>query len=229
MKKLALLAAALLATTAIAQDKKAPAAPAAAQAAPAAAPAAPAAAAKAPAAPAPAGKDVAVVGEVAKITATVEAIDQKTREVTLKGPKGGKVSFVAGPDVKNLAQVQKGDEVVIEYGMALAMELKKSTKTAATRTIKEGAKSAAPGQKPGAVMAREVAFVAKVDAIDTKTNVVTLSGVEHTVDLKVKDPAVLKNFKAGDFVEGVYVEAMAISVQKPAAKAPAAPAAPAKK
>ena len=46
---------------------------------------------------------------------------------------------------------------------------------------------------------------------------------------KVKDPAVLKNFKAGDFVEGAYIEALAVSVQKPAAKAPAAPAAPAKK
>ena len=217
MKKLAILAAALLATTAIAQDKKAPAAPAA-----------PAAAAKAPAAPAPA-KDVAAVGEVAKITATVEAIDQKTREVTLKGPKGNKVSFVAGPEVKNLAQVNKGDEVVIEYAQALAMDLKKSTKTMASRTIKEGGKAAAPGQKPGMVVAREIAFVAKVDAIDTKTNVVTLSGVEHTVDLKVKDPAVLKNFKAGDFVEGAYIEALAASVQKPAAKAPAAPAAPAKK
>lgn len=218
MKKLAILAAALLATTAIAQDKKAPTA----------APAAPAAAAKAPAAPAPA-KDIAAVGEVAKITATVEAIDQKTREVTLKGPKGNKVSFVAGPEVKNLAQVNKGDEVVIEYAHALAMDLKKSTKTAASRTIKEGGKAAAPGQKPGMVVAREIAFVAKVDAIDTKTNVVTLSGVEHTVDLKVKDPAVLKNFKAGDFVEGAYIEALAVSVQKPAAKAPAAPAAPAKK
>ena len=26
------------------------------------------------------------------------------------------VTFIAGPDVKNLAQVQKGDEVTIEYG-----------------------------------------------------------------------------------------------------------------
>ncbi len=215
MKKLAVLVAALFATAAIAQDKAAPKAPAAAPkaAAPAAEPA------KAP--------EVRVAGETAKITATVEAIDQKTREVTLKGPKGNKVSFVAGPEVKNLAQVQKGDEVVVEYAQALAMELQKSKKTAVSRTITEGAKSAAPGQMPGVVAARQINFVAKVDAIDTKTNVVTLSGVEHTVDLKVKDPAVLKNFKAGDFVEGAYIEAMAVSVQKPAAK-PAA-AAPAKK
>ena len=205
MKKIALLAAALVATAAVAQDKKAPAAPAAA----------------------PAAKEAAVVGEAAKITATVEAIDQKTREVTLKGPKGGMVSFVAGPDVKNLAQVQKGDEVVVEYAQALAVSLKKSTKTAVSRTIVEGGKAAQPGQKPGVVAARQVNVTAKIDAIDTKTNVVTLSGVERTVDLKVKDPAVLKNFKVGDFVDAVYAEAIAINVQKPAAKP--APAAPAKK
>ena len=211
MKKIALLAAALLATTAIAQDKKAPA-------------------------PAPKGaetkamsartSEMAAEGQVTRVTATVEAIDQKTRQVTLKGAKGT-MSFVAGPEVKNLAQVKKGDEVVIEYAQALAMELKKSSKTAVSRTISEGAKTAAAGKKPGVVAGRQVDFVAKVDAIDMKTNMVTLSGVEHTVELKVKDPAVLKNFKAGDFVEGSYIEAVAVSVQKPAAKP--APAAPAKK
>ena len=204
MKKLALLAAALLATSAIAQDKKAPAAPAA-KAAP----------------------EVAVIGETAKITATVEAIDQKTREVTLKGPKGGVVTFVAGPEVKNLAQVKKGDELVVEYAQALAIDLKKSTKTAASRTIVEGAKTAQPGQKPGVVAARQINVTAKIEAIDTKTNIVTLKGVEHTVDLKVKNPDNLKGFKVGDFVDAVYAEAIAINVQKPAAKP--APAAPAKK
>ena len=209
MKKLALLAAALVATTAIAQDKKAPAAPAA------------------PAAKAPAAKEVAVIGETASITATVEAIDQKTREVTLKGPKGGMLTFVAGPEVKNLAQVKKGDELVVEYAHALAIDLKKSSKTAVSRTIVEGGKAAAPGQKPGVVAGRQINVTAKIDAIDTKTNVVTLTGVEHTVQLKAKNPDNLKGFKVGDFVDAVYVEAIAISVQKPAAKP--APAAPAKK
>ena len=90
---------------------------------------------------------MAAEGQVTKVTATVEAIDQKTREVTLKGPKGTR-TFVAGPEVKNLAQVNKGDEVVIEYAQALAMELKKSSKTAVSRTIHEGGKAAAPARSP---------------------------------------------------------------------------------
>src|SRR5512135_1538941 len=101
MKKLAILVAAVFATAAIAQDKAAPKAPAAA----------PKAAEAKPAPKADAKPEAAVVGETASVTATVEAIDQKTREVTLKGPKGNTITFTAGPEVKNLAQVQKGDQV----------------------------------------------------------------------------------------------------------------------
>ena len=133
---------------------------------------------------------------------------------------------LAGVDVA-LLRLPKSLGALEEYAQALAVSLKKSTKTAVSRTIVEGGKAAQPGQKPGVVAARQVNVTAKIDAIDTKTNVVTLTGVEHTVDLKVKDPAVLKNFKVGDFVDAVYAEAIAINVQKPAAKP--APAAPAKK
>ena len=73
--------------------------------------------------------------EYAKVTATVEAIDQKTREVTLKGEKGGTVTFVAGPDVKNLAQVSKGDIVTIEYGEALLVGIEKTASTTRERIV----------------------------------------------------------------------------------------------
>ena len=42
--------------------------------------------------------------------ATVEAIDQSTRMVTLKGSKGNSVTFKASDEVKNLAQVKVGDD-----------------------------------------------------------------------------------------------------------------------
>jgi hypothetical protein len=48
---------------------------------------------------------------VAEEKATVTAIDQSTRMVTLKGPKGDSVTFKASEEVRNLAQVKVGDEV----------------------------------------------------------------------------------------------------------------------
>lgn len=195
MKTAALAAAALLASAfAFAQDK----------------------AAKAPDAK---GKAAA---EVTRLTATVEAIDHKTREVTLKGSKGNMVTFVASDEVRNLAQVQKGDIVTLEYAQAAAVMLKKTTSAVRERTVTEAGKRAEPGQMPAAVAMREIKVVATVEAIDTKKSVVTLRGPQHTVDVKVKDPAMLKGLKKGENVEATYLEAVAIKVEK-------GPAAPAKK
>lgn len=207
VKRIAAVVAAAFVATAFAQDKaKAPAAKPA----------------EAPKAEAPMGK---AAGAAVKVTATVEAIDQATRSVTLKGEKGNVLTFTAGPEVKNLAQVQKGDIVTLEYAEAVAVELKKSSAATPSRSESEMVKTAKPGEKPAAVAARQVTVVAKVEAIDEKNSMVTLRGPKQTVDLKVKDPAILKQVKVGDNVEAAYVEAVAIKVEK----APAPAKAPAKK
>jgi Cu/Ag efflux protein CusF len=156
--------------------------------------------------------------EITRVTATVESIDQATRTVTLKDSDGKLFAFVAGPDVRNLAQVSKGDVVNLDYGVALAVRLAKSASKVRERTVTEGMQRAAVGQMPGGVIAREVKVVASVEAIDTKKQIVTLRGPEHTVAMKVQDPAMLKGVKVGDMVEAVYTEALAIKVEKGAKK-----------
>ena len=159
---------------------------------------------------------------VATVTATVEEINQTTREVTLKDTQSGaKVSFVAGPEVKNLAQVAKGDIVTISYGEAIAVKLEKTTGTVRERTVTEGGQRAKPGEKPGMVAVREVKVVASIEKIEKDH--VTLRGPEHTETIKVKDPEILKKLKVGDFVKAVYTEAVAIRVDKAPAPAVAAP------
>jgi Cu/Ag efflux protein CusF len=162
--------------------------------------------------------------EYVKVTATVESVDQATRAVTLKGSNGDMVSFVAGPDVKNLAQVSKGDIVTIEYAQAVLVGLEKSPTAKRERLVTEAKKGAPVGSMPAGVVVRDVSVVASVEAIDTAKSLVTLRGPENTVTLKVADPAVLKAVKVGDFVKASYTEAMAIRVDK----APAPAAAPKK-
>jgi Cu/Ag efflux protein CusF len=172
---------------------------------------------KSAATPAAKGKAAA---EIVRVTATVDDIDQATRTVTLKNAQGEKVSFVAGPDVRNLAQVAKGDVVTMEYAQAVAVKLDKTPNNTRSRTVTEVADRAAVGQKPGGIVVREVKVIASVEAIDMAKNVVTLRGPEHTVAVKVQDPAMLKGVKKGDFVEAVYTEALAIKVAKGPAPAP---------
>ena len=221
MKRLAVLVAAAFVATAFAQDKKAPEAKPADKKA-----AAPAAEPKKM--DEPVGK---AMGAAMKATATVEAVDAATRMITLKGEKGNVISFTAGPDVKNFAQIAKGDIVTIEYLEAVAVALKKAAAGAApSRTDSETMKTAKPGDKPAAMAARTINVTAKVEAIDAANSIVTLKGPKQTVDLKVKDPAVLKAVKVGDMVEAAYVEAVAVRVDKPEkAAAPAAKPAEKKK
>ena len=158
------------------------------------------------------------VMEVGRVTATVEAIDQKTRNVTLKTSDGEKFTFTAGEDVRNLAQVNKGDIVTVEYGQALAVKLAKTDNKTRARTVTEGVQRAEPGQKPGGVAVREVKAIASIEKIDTATNMVTLRGPQTTVEMKVQDPAMLKGVKVGDFVEASYTEAVSIQVTAPPKK-----------
>jgi len=79
--------------------------------------------------------------------------------------------------------------------------------------------TAAAGQKPAAFEAKEVAFIADVQQVDLKKQIVTLRGAQRTVRLKIKDPEQLKLIKKGDQVEGVFSEAIAIAVVPAPAKA----------
>ena len=158
---------------------------------------------------------------MAKITASVEAIDSAARTVTLKGPRGKVVTLAVGPEVKNFAQVKVGDLVVVRYAEALTLELKKDGKELRQRSEREGSETAQPGERPAAAAGRQITVIADVTAVDRKKQVVTLRGPKQTVELKLRDPKQVKLVKVGDQVEATYQEAMAVSVE-PAPKAKAA-------
>lgn len=161
----------------------------------------------------------AAVGATAvKVTATVVAIDQAQRMVTLKG-EGGRVSeFKVGPEVKNLAQVKVGDEVTTEYIRAVALKLKKGDGIRSA-TEQQSVAAAKPGQKPAGGVSNQTVITANVTQIDAPNHVVTLKGPKgNVVDLEVRDPKILSEVKVGDQVEAVITEALMISVTPPAAK-----------
>jgi hypothetical protein len=166
-----------------------------------------------------AAKAPGVAGAVrtVEITATITAIDAATRAVTLKGPQGNEKTIIAGPEVKNFAQLKVGDKVDVNYAEALTLELKKGGGLVVGRTEQAGVAAAKPGDKPGAVAARKVTMVGDVIDINAATQVVTVKGAQRTVELKVQDPEQLKLIAKGDQIEATYTEAIAVVV-KPSAK-----------
>jgi hypothetical protein len=60
-----------------------------------------------------------------EVRASVVSIDYQTREVALKGPEGKVVKVKAGPEVKRLNEVKKGDSVVARLTRAISIEVSK--------------------------------------------------------------------------------------------------------
>ena len=157
------------------------------------------------------GKFAGVVEETA--TLTVMSIDPTSRIVLLKRANGQQLEVTVSAVVKNFDQIKVGDNVISHHTQALVLELIKGGSGVRERGESADAGSANAGEKPGAYEAKKISFVANVQKVDVKKHIVTLRGVKNTVLLKINDPEQLKLIKKGDQIEGIYSEAVSISVE----------------
>lgn len=149
------------------------------------------------------------------VTATVQAINQTTRMVTLKGPQGKSTTIHVGDSVQNLAQVKKGDQVVVTYYESLAYDVMRAGDATRGVTVAGVAGTAQPGSMPAGVGARAITATAKIKAIDKKNQTVTLKGPNGQLKtVKVKDPTKLDKVHVGDLVQITYTEALAVAVEE---------------
>lgn len=153
------------------------------------------------------------MGAGAMVTATVEAINHTTREVALRGPDGSLEIFVAGEEVRNLAQVAVGDVVKIEYNVGLMIALQPVSGGVRERRERVEEERAELGEKPAGTVRKMVYARGVVRAVDLQARTVTLQGALKTVTLPVADDIDLDRVKVGDMVDAEYVESLAISVQ----------------
>ena len=151
-------------------------------------------------------------GEVIKI-------DAATRTVTLKN-QDGESTIVAGPEVKNFAEIKVGDRFDVVYELAVAIELVKvKNPGTTTEQVTTSTTTAPQGDKPGMITTNTVTASATIEAIDAVKNVVTLKGPQGNIfKVKVKNPDLMKDIAVNDQVKVVYTEAIAAVVSAPAAK-----------
>ncbi len=149
----------------------------------------------------------------------VTKIDAATRTVTLKN-NDGETTIVAGPEVKNFAEIKVGDRFDVVYEMAVAIELVKVKNPGVTgEQVTTSTVTAPQGDKPGMITTNTVTATANVEAIDTAKNTVSLKGPQgNIVKVKVQNPDLMKDIAVNDQVKVVYTEAIAAVVSAPAAK-----------
>src|SRR5262249_3645685 len=170
----------------------------------------------APKVEATAGKPGVVVADVTRITATVEAIDQAKRTVTLKGWQGRTVTLTVPPEAKNFDQIKVGDRVQARSaGPPATFGRKPNDPPAAAET--QAVAVAPRGLKPIGAAIDTVEVSASVEKIDYQRRLITLKGPEGNVRTLKVDPRVkrLNEIKVGDDIVLRRTEAVALEVTPP--------------
>ncbi len=168
-----------------------------------------------PAAKAPMVKDAEAMMKLVKVTAIVQAVDQKNRIVTLTGPEGNTFSVYVDESVKNLPQVKAGDELVVAYYEAVALDFQKGDGIRMASVFDDSARAKA-GKKPGAAALTKVTLVTNIWAVNQAKGTVLVRGpYGHFAELKLKDPGMLTGVKVGDQMKVTFTQAVAIGIETP--------------
>jgi hypothetical protein len=174
-------------------------------------------------------KDSAVAVKETEAVVTVTKVDKEKRTVTFRGPKGNLGTLTVPKEGQNFDQVKAGQQYRMKYVEAVALEIRKGGKPAASTS--EQVKVSPKGSKPGGIMAQTLQVSGVVDAIDFTDRYIAVRGPKQTLSLKVADDVPLDQLAIGDLISVTHTAALAIEMvaQAPAKKAPAAKEAAAKK
>lgn len=153
------------------------------------------------------------------LSATVAAINQDTREVTLKDADGNETTVMVGEEVKNLPQVRVGDQVEVAYYESVSIAVLGPEQAEPEAAAISALETAEPGQKPAGKITTELSVVATIDAIDKDSETVTLTGPKgNSKTVKVRNPANLEKVAVGDRVLITLTQAVAVDVTGAPAK-----------
>ena len=158
-----------------------------------------------------------VVGEAyAETEATIEAIDAKTRNVTLRAADG-KTQTVQAPVDVDLTVLKKGDVVILGAYQRVSVRALSPGSAPLGVTREVAAARSQPGETPGRVLAEATRVVSEVTAIDLANNRVTLKGADglaRTLDVKnPENQRKLQTLKVGDLVEIDFIEAVGVELK----------------
>jgi hypothetical protein len=152
-----------------------------------------------------------------ELTAAVEAINHKTRMVSLRGTEGRKATVYAGPEVRNFDQINVGDEVVVTFYAAIGAEVTPPEQATAGARHEGAMMRAAEGARPAGAVAEMTTTTVEIDSVDTSLNTVSFRRQDGLLRvLAIEDPkaqAFIRKLKRGDKVTVTYMEAVAVSVR----------------
>ena len=150
-------------------------------------------------------------------TATIEAIDQANRVLTLKGVGGNSVDVNAPEQMEGFNSLRVGDEVTATYYDSVVLFVRKPGESAPPSTGEAATTVRRTQLTPGSETRRERTFTVTVDAVDPKAPSMRVKGPQGRVlTMPVSDAKQIQALKPGDTVDVTYYESLLIKVGRPA-------------
>ena len=158
----------------------------------------------------------AVVSTAQEAVGVVQRVNPRTRQVAIRTPSERLVTLTAGPEVRNFAQIRRGDRVRVRFEETVAAQLApRGSRLPAELDI--GAARGPAGERPAGVLVATVRDTVTVNAVDIANNTVTFTttrGVRRTLPVRTPEmQAFIRTIRPGQRVNVAIAEAMAISVE----------------
>lgn len=147
-------------------------------------------------------------------SATVESVNRSTREVRLRDNSGGGVfSVQAGPEVRNFDQLERGDQVTVDYYQAMTVAMANASDVSGDTAVLAG--RAPEGARPGGLALITTDVVVEFQSYDPDTGVATFVAPDGSVRQTLVEPN-LRDFAAqrqrGDRILVTITEGMAVTI-----------------
>jgi Cu/Ag efflux protein CusF len=152
-----------------------------------------------------------IEGEKQTVTATVEAIERSSREVTVKKSDGNYEVIYVSPDIKRFDTLKVGDKIRATYYETMVLQLK----SPGDKDIDKAKESVSRTEgRASGTAAHQQTITATITAIDPKTPSITFTGPRNwTYSSRVEDRKALAKVKVGDKVDITWTEAMILSLE----------------
>jgi len=159
------------------------------------------------------GQAVAVRAE--RMLGTVRSVDLAERSVMLEWKGGGIVTFGIGPEVKLLDELSAGDAILIDVEQQLLLEVQQP----GTENVPFTASGTRAVDAPNGIGSSGIQTTVTVTKVDLSTRLVRFADpAGATYDVKAGPGLQLEKLKAGDRLLATYVQAVALRLEKVAAK-----------
>jgi hypothetical protein len=150
--------------------------------------------------------------EMRTMSATVEAIDAATRQVTVKKQDGTHEVFYVPPSVKRFDMLKVGDRINARHYENVVLRVQAPGEKPIDRAAKETVTPAAQGT--GGTIAHQRTITATITAIDNQAPSITFTGPGgYKYSSRVNDTAALAKVKVGDKVDITWTEATLVSIE----------------